>query len=294
MEAVIQQKRRFKKKIILLSISFIVILASIATYYLFGSYNYYQTKEVILEDGEATFVLIPGAGHGAWSYDRVKSILQDNGQTTYALTLPGLAERADELNSNIDLHTHIEDVVKFLEENNLTDVILVGHSYAGMVITGVADRVPSRIKHIVYLDAVHPSDGQNLLEAQPLTKYVDAVNKPLTINDIKVNLYPDEETIKFLGLKEKEDIKLAKQHLTPHPWKTFTQRLKLKNPNIVQKIGKTDIYTQQQMIGLLLFRQIDREEKENAWVIKTGHDLMITEYETVANMLLNVASKLDK
>lgn len=220
--------------------------------------------------------------------------MEDAGQTAYALTLPGVAERSDELTAEVGLDTHINDVVHFFEDNDLKDVILVGHSYGGMVITGVANRVPDRIKHIVYLDAVHPADGQNLLEAQPLTKYVKSASEPQSINGIDVNLFPDDETIKFLGLKDKEDINWAKQFLTPHPFKAFTDKLKLNNPDIVNEIGKTDIYTQQQMMGLLLFRQINKEDKNNAWVIHTGHDLMITEYATVANMMLKIADQLNK
>lgn len=297
MEPSAVEKKKTKsnaKKIVLFVILAIAIVLSALAYHILWNYDYYQVKEVDLDPGAATYVLIPGAGHGAWSYDRVTGILEEAGQTVYSLTLPGLAERSDELTADTDLNAHINDVVTFFEENDLQDVILVGHSYGGMVITGVADRVPSRVKHIVYLDAVHPSDGQNLLEAQPLTKYVDSVSEPRTINDVEVNLYPDDETIHFLGLKEKEDIEWAKQYLTPHPWKTFTQPLDLQNPNIVEEIGKTDIYTKQQMIGLRLFRQIDKEEQDQAWVIDTGHDLMITEHETVTNMLLNVGAQLEE
>lgn len=296
MEVAVAEKKQTRsktKKIVLLVVLVIIIVLSATAYHILWNYEFYQVKEVDLEPAAATYVLIPGAGHGAWSYNRVTEILEEAGQTVYSLTLPGLAERSDELTSDTDLNEHINDVVAYFENNDLQDVILVGHSYGGMVITGVADRIPNRVKHIVYLDAVHPLDGQNLLEAQPLTKYVDSVSEPRTINGVEVNLFPDDETIHFLGLKEKGDIEWAKQYLTPHPWKTFIQPLELQNPNTVEEIGKTDIYTKQQMVGLRLFRQIDKEEQDQAWVINTGHDLMITEPEIVANMLLNVATQID-
>ena len=190
------------------------------------------------------------------------------------------------------MEDHINAVSDFITEHDLSDVILVGHSYGGMVITGVADRVPDRIKNIVYLDAVHPSDGQSLLDAQPMVQYVPVVSQPREVNGVEVNLYPDDDTIAFLGLTEPVDIVFAKEHLTPHPWKTFTDTLHLENPDIVAQIGKTDIYTKTTLDGLLQTGIATPEEAAQAMVIDTGHDLMITEPELTADMLLCAAAEI--
>ena len=255
-------------------------------------YSMYENQHIELPAGTATYVLVPGGGHGAWCYEPVKRLLEEAGQTVYAVSLPGVGERADELTADTELDAHISAVSDFILEHDLHDVILVGHSYGGMVITGAADRVPERIKNIVYLDAVHLSDGQSLLDAQPLVQYVPAVSQPRTIDGVEVNLYPDDDTITFLGLTEPVDVLFAEEHLTPHPWKTFTDTLHLENPDIVSEVGKTDIYTKTTLDGLLQTGIVTEDEARNAMVIDTGHDLMITEPELTADMLLNTAAQI--
>lgn len=107
-------------------------------------------------------VLVHGAWHGGWCWERVTPHLRAAGVGVSTPTLTGLAERAGELNQETGLATHIADIVSVLEAHDLRRVILVGHSYGGMVITGVMDRVPDRIKHVVFLDAAVPGDGQSL------------------------------------------------------------------------------------------------------------------------------------
>ncbi len=254
-------------------------------------YTIYENRHIELPEGSATYVLVPGGGHGAWCYDAVIMLLEQAGQKAFAVSLPGVGERADELTAGTGLDDHIQAVVDFISEKDLTDVVLVGHSYGGMVITGTADRIPERIRKIVYLDAVHPADGQNLLEAQPLVQYVPVVGEPVTAGGIPVNLSPSDETVAFLGLTAPVDIVYAKEHLTPHPWKTFTDALQLTDPDIVNKIGKTDIYTKTTLDGLLMTGIATAEEASAAMVIDTGHDLMITEPELTADMLLNAAAE---
>ncbi|RFU49745.1 alpha/beta hydrolase [Paraburkholderia sp. DHOC27] len=110
----------------------------------------------------ATFVLVHGAWHGGWCYRDTARVLRESGHTVFTPTLTGLGERAH-LNSHaITLETHIRDVCGVLEAEELSDVILVGHSYGGMVITGVADRMSDRIKSLVYLDAFVPQHAQSM------------------------------------------------------------------------------------------------------------------------------------
>jgi pimeloyl-ACP methyl ester carboxylesterase len=109
-----------------------------------------------------TFVLVHGATAGAWEWKRTGQFLTDDGNTVYRATLTGLGER-EHLNSpDIDLQTHIDDVVNLILFEDLRDVVLTGHSYGGMVVTGVMDRIPERIRHVVFLDAAVPQDGQSI------------------------------------------------------------------------------------------------------------------------------------
>ena len=115
----------------------------------------------------ANYVLVHGGWFGAWCWYKVVPLLQAAGHSVYTPTLTGLGEQAALLTPEIGLDTHIQDVVNLIETKDLQQVILVGHSYSGMVITGVADRVPGRIAHLVYLDAVVPRDGQSLADTAP-------------------------------------------------------------------------------------------------------------------------------
>jgi pimeloyl-ACP methyl ester carboxylesterase len=109
-----------------------------------------------------TFVMVHGATAGGWEWKRTGSHLQAAGHTVYRVTLTGLGERMHLNSPDIDLETHINDVVNLVLFEDLRDIVLTGHSYGGMVITGVMDRIPDRIRHVVFLDAAVPADGQSL------------------------------------------------------------------------------------------------------------------------------------
>ena len=109
-----------------------------------------------------TFVIVHGATAGGWEWKSTGKFLTDDGHTVYRATLTGLGERVHLNSPDIDLQTHINDVVNLILFEDLHDVVLTGHSYGGMVITGVMDRVPERIRHVVFLDAAVPDDGMSL------------------------------------------------------------------------------------------------------------------------------------
>src|ERR1044071_4264953 len=114
------------------------------------------------EKEKYTFVLVHGATAGGWEWKSTGKFLTDDAHTVYRATLTGLGER-EHLNSpDVDLQMHINDVVNLILYEDLHDVVLTGHSYGGMVITGVIDRIPERIRHVVFLDAAVPDDGMSL------------------------------------------------------------------------------------------------------------------------------------
>ena len=115
----------------------------------------------------ATFVFVHGAWQGGWCWVRVARLLRKQGHEVYTPTLTGLGERAHLLSEKINLDTHIQDVLGVLQSEELDNIVLCGHSYGGMVITGVADGAADRIRSLVYLDALVPADGQNLLDVLP-------------------------------------------------------------------------------------------------------------------------------
>jgi pimeloyl-ACP methyl ester carboxylesterase len=111
-----------------------------------------------------TYVLVHGAWGGGWKFARVADALRRRGHTVFAPTLTGAGERSHLLSGNINLTTHVTDIVNVIRYEDLSRVVLLGHSYGGMVITAVADTIPEKIAALVYLDAFVPQDGQSLFD----------------------------------------------------------------------------------------------------------------------------------
>jgi pimeloyl-ACP methyl ester carboxylesterase len=236
----------------------------------------------------ATFVLVHGGGHGGWCYQPVRELLHAAGHVVYTPTLTGLGERSHLMRPGVDLETHITDVVNVLHYDDLREVILVGHSYGGMVITGIADRAADRIGKLVYLDAANPVNNQSLVDVSgPVIEAVRPYGR--VVDGVELVLFPDPEIVKLYGVTDPDDIVWMTERLTPHPWVCFEQKLRLTNEDALWKIPQYHIVC----TSTLATR--DRELMENAradgrlWGIDTGHDLMITEPQFVADALVEIA-----
>jgi len=237
----------------------------------------------------ATFVLVHGGGHGGWCYQPVARLLRRAGHEVYAPTLTGLGERAHLLGPEVDLDLHVEDVVAVLHYEDLRDVILVGHSYGGMVITGVAGRAAERIGKLVYLDAANPENGQSLVDvAGPVIEMTRPAGK--VVDGIELVLLPTPDAGTFYGVTDPEDLAWMAERLTPHPWRCFEQKLDLDDEAAYAAIAQYHIVC----TSTLATRDEALVEGARAagrlWDIDTGHDLMITEPEKVTEALLGVAA----
>lgn len=235
-----------------------------------------------------TYVLVHGGGHGGWCYQRVARILRDKGQQVYTPTLSGLGERAHLLSPAIDLDLHITDVVNTLEFEDLHNVILVGHSYGGMVIAGTADRATDRIGHLVYLDAAYPKNGQSLVDHIG-PRMLAARAGARIVAGVELVLFQGDDPPGFYGVTDPEQIAWMKPKLTPHPWKCFEQKLWFNNEEAMRKIPESHIICTQ-TIPQRNMEKLQRRSNGRVWDIDTGHDLMITEPEAVADLLLRVAA----
>jgi pimeloyl-ACP methyl ester carboxylesterase len=118
----------------------------------------------VVQKAPAIFVLVHGAWSGGWCYARVADALRTHGHRVFTPTLTGQGERSHLTTGTVNLSTHIADILNVFHYEGLRDVVLAGHSYGGMVITGVADRIPELVSSLVYLDAFLPEDGQSLFE----------------------------------------------------------------------------------------------------------------------------------
>ena len=236
----------------------------------------------------ATYVLVHGGGHGGWCYQRVARILRAAGHEVYTPTLTGLGERAHLLDHRVDLNRHIDDVVAVLHFEDLRDVILVGHSYGGMVITGIADRAADRVGKLVYLDAANPVNGQSLVDVSgPI---IEAVRPMGTVVDgMELVLLPGPDAGLLYGVTDPADLAWMADRLTGHPWVCFEQPLELRNEDALWAIPQYHVVC----TSTLATRDPELMARARAegrlWDIDTGHDLMLTEPERTADALLQVA-----
>jgi pimeloyl-ACP methyl ester carboxylesterase len=165
----------------------------------------------------ATFVLVHGHYLGVWAWEDVVSRLEAAGHRAIAASLTGMGERTTEASPDTGLRSHIDDVAGLFEHGELRDVVLVGHSYAGLIIAGVAARVGVRVRTLVYLDAVVPRHGQRLLDFLPTSE--DAITGSADHRGLIPAVDPQ-----VAGLAG-EDAVRAERLFTPVPLGTFTQRL---------------------------------------------------------------------
>jgi len=238
----------------------------------------------------ATYVLVHGGGHGGWCYQRVAKRLRAAGHEVYTPTLTGLGERSHLLSPVIDLDLQITDVVNVLHYEDLRDVVLVGHSYGGMVITGAADRASDRVGRLVYLDAANPVNGQSLVDiAGPMMEA--ARSSARVVDGIELVLWPGTDPLGSYGVSDPDDVAWMNKRLTPHPWKCFEQKLELSNQDALWAVPQYHIVCSSTLAGR------DRQLMEKArstgrlWEIDTGHDLMITKPEAVAEALIEIAAR---
>jgi pimeloyl-ACP methyl ester carboxylesterase len=236
----------------------------------------------------ATYVLVHGGGHGGWCYQRVARLLQSKGHEVHCPTMTGLGERSHLLHPDIDLDTHITDIVNVLVYEDLRDVILAGHSYGGMIITGVADRALDRVGQLVYLDAALPLNGEALTDLAPEAMEGARANGRV-VDGVELVVFP-EYILPLMSVPDPDDQAWMLDRLEPHPWRTFEQPLTLQNEEAVRKIPRTIINCTPTIAARVQRNQDRLFDGDRVWEIDTGHDLMITEPEQVAEMLDRLAS----
>ena len=190
------------------------------------------------DEGErATFVLVPGSFAGGWAWDKVVPFLHEAGHDVYATTLTGLGDRIHLADPRIDLDTGVTDVVNVLEYADLHDVTLVAHSSGGMIITGVAEKVPERLAQLVYLDAWVPADGQSDYDVAIASDEARAEGIVFEMNAGWAAGTPgfrpiDADVEAFITglIEDPADAEWFVSKLAPHPLAAWTQPIELGNP----------------------------------------------------------------
>ena len=232
----------------------------------------------------ATFVVTHGAWSAGWAWKKIRERLSARGHTVFTPTHTGLGERHHLAGPDIDLDLHIQDIVNVLEFEDLNDVILVGHSYGGMVATGVADRVAERIKTIVYVDAHVPRDGDSVFSLNPdrrenMKDLIDSGGW-----EMPPSQSPDDTS--------EEDLAWTKAHRKPQPVKTFDQPIKLQNGE--PKMPRTYVYCKRIRPGDVFRKYLERA-KEEGWgiyEIDSSHSPNVTQPDLLTDVLDEIAGKL--
>jgi pimeloyl-ACP methyl ester carboxylesterase len=223
----------------------------------------------------STFLLVHGAWHSGRAWDRVIPLLESAGHRALAPTLTGYGDKAHLLSPEVGLGTHIDDIVGVLEDEH--DVVLVGHSYAGMVISGAADRMPERIARLVFLDAMVPEDGETAADVIPVTKQlidsaVDGWRVP---------------PMGLFGVTDPDDVAWLRSMLSDQPVRCLTEPVRLDNP-AAKAIPRTHIHC----VGGERPAGITRRPVpagEPVRELPTGHDCMITLPAELTALLLEAA-----
>ena len=235
-----------------------------------------------------TFVLVHGMGAGGWCWRRLSEPLRSRGHRVVTPTLTGLGERSHLARRDIDLDTHITDIVNVLVLEDLREVTLVGHSYGGAVVTGVADRQPARIKHLVYLDAFVLEDGQSIMDLQPPHR-LEFYAKLLAEQEEDWLLPPN--TAEFYGITDPADQKWLDGLSVPQPFGTFTQRISL---NQTGSPPYTRSYIRASAFNAGPFGQFaDRVRDASGWnyfEIPSGHMVMLSHADELTTLLEEIAS----
>lgn len=228
----------------------------------------------------ADFVLVHGAWHGAWCWKKILPGLWAAGHRVFPVTLTGTGERAHQLAPGITLRTHIDDVAAVVEAEELQDAIVVGHSYGGMVISGLADRMPERIARLVYLDAVVPLPGEcwsSTHSEQTQAQRREAIAKTGSIAPADPAMF---------GLAG-DDAQWVARRQTPHPGGVYDDPLNF-DAERVAALPRTFIDCNAPPLATIAVMR-ERVRQQPGWQvleIATGHDAMISAPAELLRQLL--------
>jgi pimeloyl-ACP methyl ester carboxylesterase len=238
-----------------------------------------------------TYVLVHGAWHSGQAWDRVVPLLARAGHRVFAPSLTGHGDKAHLLSPEVGLDTHVTDVVGLLVEEDLTDVVLVGHSYAGLVISSVANQVPDRVADLVFLDAMVPADGESAIDVMPAAQFLidqaDASEFPWRIPPLPESPAPGG----LFGVTDPADIAWLRTLMSDESVRCFQEPVRLDNP-AVDAIPRTHIHCVGSEPGGPVRRAVPATQPNGTpsrvWELHSGHDCMVTVPAELAELLLKV------
>lgn len=227
--------------------------------------------------GKTTIVCVHGAWHGGWCWTRLAPLLRAKGHEVLHPTLTGLGDRAHLVSPTVGLDTHVADIVAKLDYGRLANVVLVGHSYAGQVIAGVASERPDQIRGLIYLDAFVPDDGECAIDLQPpdiAAHYRESVS-----SDGFGWLIPPRR-LEVLGVEAQADLDWLRPRLVPHPFKTYTDAARVSFESL--QIPSAFVECTDWMRVFAPFAERARDRGWPTREVAAGHEAMVTHPEELA------------
>ncbi|SDE58171.1 alpha/beta fold hydrolase [Pseudonocardia oroxyli] len=247
-----------------------------------------------------TFVLVHGAWHDGRVWRRVVPLLEARGHRVLTPSLTGHGDRAHLLGPDVGLSTHVEDVLTTIADHDLTDVVLVGHSYAGMVVSAVAHRIPDRISHLVFVDAMVPTHGESALDVMPVTRLmIDAAADPA--HPWRIPPLPEMPAPRGLfGVTAPEDLAWLRPTLGDESVRCFLEPVVMDDP-AADAIPRTHILcvgagpaADHPAAEPVVRRPVPARGPDGTpsriRELPTGHDCMITEPAALTELLLEAGS----
>ncbi|WP_224389554.1 alpha/beta fold hydrolase [Pseudonocardia sp. ICBG1293] len=231
----------------------------------------------------ATFVLVHGSWGGGWIWAKVRPALEAQGHRVLAPSLTGLGDRSHLRGPDVGLHTHITDIANLLEWEDVDDAILVGHSYGGMVISGVCATVPDRVGGVVYLDAFAPRTGQSAFELLPFVRQLmGGLRRP------DGAIEPADFATLF-GISDAEDLRWLAAKGTALPWNTHAETLPAGSEEVLARVPVTYVHCSgQDFFDETAANAAERGFRMVSWP-DTGHLVQVTHPERVVALLVELA-----
>lgn len=247
-----------------------------------------QTTE---QAAKPTFVLVPGAWMGGVSWQDAVTRLEKAGYRALTLTLTGLGEAADAELGEIGLERHVLDVVELLEQHDLSDVILVGHSYSGLIVGQVAERVPERIRHSVYVASFLPRDGRSLIDDWGDDEDMRVQERQDILDNGRVWEPPPAEGLPEIGDLSESDARWLSENFTPHPGGTVLDEVRLQTPITDQALTfvATGPEGEDPMASLPPELSASTPERWTLRTLTSGHWPMVSKPEQLVELLISEA-----
>lgn len=232
-----------------------------------------------------TYVLLHGAFHGGWCWGPVAGLLRVQGHRVFTPTFTGVGERAHLLNPAVDLNTFIRDIIGVIEAEELQDVSLVAHSFAGYVASGVIDRIPARIASAVYLDAPMGANGVSVLGEAPADVRQARLDAAIDVDGTRAIAPPSSTAF---GLTDPAQVAWVDRRMTPMPLNTYNTPLVLNGPPGGTLPKHFIRCVQPALPNIAPAAQYARDHGWKYSELHTGHDAMVSVPKEVAERLLAV------